>query len=171
MSQRSHLARISHLNGSAASEHGSGSAFGYGRPPAHSRFRPGRSGNPRGRPKGQRNVRTVLTETLNQKVKIREGDRTRSVTKLDAVIVTTVNRAVNGDPKALASLVVLMRSAGLIAEAPEVADQQPITGNDAALLADFLQRQQQASPQSEGSEGNEQSAPHENTPPNEEKKP
>jgi hypothetical protein len=58
----------------------------------HTRFKPGQSGNPRGRRKGQRNVSTVLAETLNQRIRIREGDRTRSLTKLD-VWITIKNEA------------------------------------------------------------------------------
>jgi hypothetical protein len=49
---------------------------GYGRPPVHSRVKPGQVLNPSGRPKGQRNVRTVLDKTLNERVQIRVGNRT-----------------------------------------------------------------------------------------------
>jgi len=37
---------------------------GYGRPPVHARFRPGQSGNPKGRPKGSRNKRTAMAEQI-----------------------------------------------------------------------------------------------------------
>src|SRR6516225_1371379 len=58
-------------------------SVGYGRPPVHSRFKPGQSGNPKGRRKGQRNVRTVVDGELSQRIRVREGNRTRSLTKLD----------------------------------------------------------------------------------------
>lgn len=70
-----------------------GYPVGYGRPTAHTRFKKGESGNPNGRKKGQRNIRTVVDDTLKQRITMREGNRTRSVTKLDAVIVTMVNAA------------------------------------------------------------------------------
>ena len=35
---------------------------GYGRPPAHARFKPGKSGNPRGRPTGRKNLTTVIRD-------------------------------------------------------------------------------------------------------------
>jgi hypothetical protein len=38
---------------------------GYGKPPRHSRFVKGQSGNPRGRPPGAKNMKTLLTKALN----------------------------------------------------------------------------------------------------------
>jgi Family of unknown function (DUF5681) len=170
MSKQSRLPEGSPSNGSHSSDRGSTSSIGYGRPPAHTRFRPGQSGNPKGRRKGQRNVHTVLAETLNERITIREGDRTRSLTKLDGVILTMVNGALKGDAKAQASLMAMMRSVRMIGEAPDVADAQPFTTDDDAVLADFLRRQTPASPQTEATDRNEQSAPDETTPPGTEAK-
>src|SRR3954466_8580450 len=78
---------------------------GYGRPPVHSRVKPGQVLNPRGRPKGQRNVSTVLRAALNERTQIREGNRTRSVTRLDAIILKMINDAGLGNAKAQASLI------------------------------------------------------------------
>ena len=46
---------------------------GYGRPPLHTRFKPGQSGNPKGRPKGAKNEDTILREIMNRPIDIREG--------------------------------------------------------------------------------------------------
>src|SRR5262245_29021911 len=48
---------------------------GYARPPLHSRFKRGQSGNPKGRPRGSRSVASVLHRILNEKVPAREGDK------------------------------------------------------------------------------------------------
>ena len=74
---------------------GSHSAVGYGNPPVHTRFKPGQSGNPKGRRKGQRNIRTVVNEALNQPITIREGNIKRKKTNIYCVIITMVNYYLN----------------------------------------------------------------------------
>ena len=78
----------------------SGYHVGKGRPPQATRWKPGQSGNPRGRPRGSKNLGTMLMEELNEKVKIQRNGGTRSVTKRQVIIKRLVNNAVNGDWKA-----------------------------------------------------------------------
>ena len=112
---------------------------GYGRPPAHTRFKPGHPGCG-GRPKKQRNGRTVLKDTLDERITIREGNRTRSVSKRDAIILRMVNDAVSGNAKAQSNLIALMRSHDLIGQPQDEADLQPFTADDLAIITDFLGR-------------------------------
>src|SRR5688500_4452105 len=58
-----------------------GYEVGYSKPPVASRFRKGQSGNPRGRPKGSRNIITDIEEALDQKVKVGEGGKVRRIRK------------------------------------------------------------------------------------------
>ena len=113
---------------------------GYGRPPIESRFQPGQSGNPKGRQKRKRNLRTEVREELDKPIALREGDRTRKVTKQAALITTLTNAALKSDPKAWHSLLSLMRAVGLADEAPDANPHQPLTVFDDALVADFLRR-------------------------------
>src|SRR5262245_38858248 len=65
---------------------GAGSAggpVGYARPPMASRFKPGKSGNPKGRPRNSRNLKTIIQGALTAPVVLREGARKRSISKLD----------------------------------------------------------------------------------------
>ena len=65
---------------------------GYGRPPLHSRFKPGQSGNPKGRAKQSRNLRTIVKQVLNEHMQIREGGRLRRMSAMEAFVRTTTAR-------------------------------------------------------------------------------
>jgi hypothetical protein len=113
---------------------------GYRRPPVHAQFKKGDGRKRPGRPKGQRDVRTVLRKALNERTKIRECNRTRTVTKLDAIILKMINDA-HTNPKVQANLIALIKSVGLM-EAPDgsPAEQAPVTADDQALIDDFVKR-------------------------------
>ena len=113
---------------------------GYGRPPIASRFQPGQSGNPKGRQKWKRNLRTEVREALDKLIALREGDRTRKVTKQAALVTTLTNAALKGDHRAWHSLWSIMRAVGLADEATDANPYQPLTVFDDALVADFLRR-------------------------------
>jgi hypothetical protein len=70
---------------------------GYGKPPPHTRFKKGESGNPTGRPKGSKNLTTLLDKELKQRVVVTENGRRRSITKQEALVKHLVNKAVSGD--------------------------------------------------------------------------
>jgi hypothetical protein len=78
---------------------------GYGKPPKHTRFQKGRSGNPRGRPRGSKGWTKLLREAVLAKVEVRENGRPRrKITKLEVAITQLVNKTAGGDLRALAFL-------------------------------------------------------------------
>jgi uncharacterized protein DUF5681 len=83
---------------------------GFGKPPKASQFRKGSSGNPKGRPKGRRNLATVLERTLQEKVVVNENGVRRTVTKLEAAVKQLVNQAASGDLGAMRQLSALAGS-------------------------------------------------------------
>ena len=78
---------------------------GYGKPPKTTRFQKGQSGNPKGRPKGSKNLSTLLEEELEQPVLITENGRRRKITKRRASMKQLVNRAASGEHRALQILI------------------------------------------------------------------
>lgn len=81
-------------------EHDGDDEVGFGKPPKHTRFTKGRSGNPKGRPRGSRNASTLLDEALKERVTVSENGRRKKVTKLEAILKQLVNRAAGGDHRA-----------------------------------------------------------------------
>jgi hypothetical protein len=82
---------------------------GFAKPPIATRFRKGLSGNPAGRPRGSKNITTILEQELEQRVVIRENGRQRKVTKRRASMKQFVNKAIAGDPRALQLLINYLR--------------------------------------------------------------
>jgi hypothetical protein len=82
---------------------------GYGKPPPHTRFVKGHSGNPRGRSPGARNMKTLLTKALNELVMVTENGGRRKVSKREAIITQLVNRSAKADLKAIQILLGMLR--------------------------------------------------------------
>lgn len=92
---------------------------GYCKPPKHTRFKKGQSGNPKGRRKGSFNLRTIFEKALREKVRIKEKGKHKVARKWDVAMRQLVNRAVGGDLAAIR----LIFSHGLnLLESPSAAD-------------------------------------------------
>src|SRR5271168_4282171 len=70
-------------------------AVGYGKPPRRTRFPKGQSGNPRGRSPAAKNLKTLLSNALNEFVIVTENGGHRKITKREAIITQLVNRSVS----------------------------------------------------------------------------
>jgi len=74
---------------------------GYAKPPSRTRFKPGQSGNPRGRPRGAKNFVTAIEGELRARVTVTENGRRKRVTKREVIAKRLVNRAAEGDLRAI----------------------------------------------------------------------
>ena len=112
---------------------------GYRRPPKSSRFKPGQSGNPRGRKRGQPNLITDITNELAEQIRIREGERERSVTKQRAMVKALVAKSLKGEARSAALLIGLLVKLG--EEQAQVAETgKPGSDLDRQIIDEFLQR-------------------------------
>ena len=71
---------------------------GYRRPPKATQFAAGKSGNPKGRPKGSRSVGAVLNDILQQKIAVTENGKTRRIPALEVMLRRLANVAMRSDP-------------------------------------------------------------------------
>ncbi len=78
--------------------------IGYGKPPKQHQFKSGVSGNRKGRPRGSKNVHTLLNEILNQNITIKENGKPLRISKKAALLVQLVNKGVKGDIRAIQTL-------------------------------------------------------------------
>ncbi|MEQ8903426.1 MAG: DUF5681 domain-containing protein [Roseovarius sp.] len=113
---------------------------GYGKPPKHSQFQKGQSGNPKGRPKGSKNISTILKEQLYRKVTITENGRHKQITVIDAIFRRVSKSALEGDRGAWNTIIKLfpMVEADNLA-ADEVTDASEIDATDEAILRHFIE--------------------------------
>mgnify|MGYP001829128696 CR=1 FL=1 len=106
--------------------------IGYGKPPKHTRFKPGQSGNPKGRPKKTRNFKTDLQEELQAPITITESGQTKVISRQQAVIKRTLEKALQSDLRAAQMLVQWVGNH--LMEEPDLLADQPLAAEDLALL-------------------------------------
>jgi hypothetical protein len=113
---------------------------GYRRPPQHSRFQKGKSGNPRGRPKGARNFVTEVQEALGEMMLVRQGGTARRLTRRSAVVLSLLDKALKGDVRAASLLIGIegraeASNAGLPDAAPSADEAEVLEGFVARIRA------------------------------------
>lgn len=111
---------------------------GYGKPPKSTRFKPGQSGNPQGRPKGQRNLATDIEQELSETILVNEGGRQTVITKQRAMIKALLAKALKGDTRASAVLIQLAQG---VEQAQAVRHQVvSLDREDRAIIEAYVRR-------------------------------
>jgi uncharacterized protein DUF5681 len=82
-----------------------GYEVGRGKPPRSSQFKPGQSGNPGGRRKGSRNLKTIIRTILDSEIVLTENGRPRRVQVIEALLLRQVQEGLRGQLRAIESLI------------------------------------------------------------------
>ena len=113
---------------------------GYKRPPLHTRFRKGQSGNPRGRPRGSKNFSTLLAEALNEPVVVTEDGRRRRISKRELGFKQLANKFAMAEAQATKILLGLMQERERLAAAAAPAERPSFGADDEKVIANLLKR-------------------------------
>ncbi|WP_421849391.1 DUF5681 domain-containing protein [Novosphingobium sp.] len=111
---------------------------GYRKPPKQSQFKPGQSGNPRGRPKAAKGVKTITRELLLPKVSVRTAAGEVRMSRIQAVFHKLMEQALKGNARALNQLINLYASAVPDQPTRDSTDvPETLTATDEAMLAEY----------------------------------
>ena len=113
---------------------------GYRRAPASGRFKPGTSGNPKGRPKGSRNFATLLEQELQQTITVNENGKKKKVTRQQAMVKRVVTNALNGDARAILLLIDILKRTGHF----DAQDAEDLLPDDYEAILDSYVRKRQS---------------------------
>jgi hypothetical protein len=114
----------------------SNGAVGYRQPPKSTRFKKGKSGNPKGRPRGSRGVSAVLRDVIRQKISVTENGKTRRVSALEVMLRRLANDAMRNDPRALKLILSLVDRYVQSSEVESPIDD--VLAEDQEILARYL---------------------------------
>jgi len=113
------------------------SDVGYGKPPRAHQFKPGESGNPKGRPKGAKSEETIVRELLQQKISLNERGRARRITIHEGIFRRIIEDCLKGNTKSAAFL--LNRHHAMTSGEPM---ESGLGEDDDAVLEAYLQKYQ-----------------------------
>lgn len=111
-------------------------AVGYGRPPKHSQFKKGQSGNPRGRPKGRFSLLTSIERFLNERVSVTLNGQRQVIRRRDLLVTQWINGAMTGNTQARAQLLPYLERLG----ASQEIDREVSDAIETEIIQAFAQR-------------------------------
>lgn len=137
--QKNHTTTPSEPNVGAGNARKGKPDVGYKHPPVDTRFKPGVSANPKGRPPGRPNTKTTVARVINETVPVRDGEKIRNMTKLEAMLQAHTMKAMKGDARSASIVIGLVTRMGILGE-PETETIAALSEEDDAILADYVRR-------------------------------
>lgn len=114
---------------------------GYGKPPKASRFKPGQSGNPKGRKKGKKSLAQLFKDILDEKITVREGQILKTYSAKEVMLRQIVKGGMKGDAKAITTVIMAAKSFGLIEperDDPDAQAAMTLTEEDQEIVSRLL---------------------------------
>jgi hypothetical protein len=124
----------------SASDHAAHNPVGYGQPPLASRFKPGTSGNTKGRPKGSKNLKTLIREAMTASISIQEGEKTRRVTKLEGVVLRQLQSALKGSDRAAFAVIKMAHQLRFLEDSESATAETALSPEEERILNELLAR-------------------------------
>ena len=126
-------------------EEGRPYAIGYGKPPVTSRFKPGQSGNAKGRPKGHKNLKTLIKQAMTAMITVQEGSSGRRVTKLEGVVLRQLQNALKGNDRSAMAVIKMASEMGFLEDASHTnTAEDDLTVSDERILKELFARRRGA---------------------------
>ena len=116
---------------------GKKSSGGYKNAPDHSKFKKGQSGNPKGRPKGAKGIKTLLAKELKASITIKQDGKTRRIRRSEALAKGLVNDALHGRDRPRETV---LRYADAIEQDSQQREAQQLAEDDQAILDRYFER-------------------------------
>jgi Family of unknown function (DUF5681) len=124
----------------SASDNAAHVPIGYGQPPLASRFKLGISGNTKGRPKGSKNLKTLIREAMTASISIQEGEKTRRVTKLEGVVLRQLQSALKGSDRAALALIKMAHQLRFLEDSESATAETALSAEEERILNELLAR-------------------------------
>jgi hypothetical protein len=114
---------------------------GFKSPPRHHRFKPGQSGNPRGRPKGTRNLRTDLHDMLSGTIQVSVNGEPQELSRQQLMLLGLYERAAGKDLAATRMLLDLVLKLFTDNSSDSASEPgEPLSASDQEIVNDYLRR-------------------------------
>jgi hypothetical protein len=126
-----------------------GPKIGRGNPPKHTQFTKGKTGNPKGRPKGSKNLSTYIMDAARDHVTATVGGKTRTISKLQATTMQLATKAAGGDHGSMTKLLDWVDEIETRAAAVKPT-QFPLSPPDVEVLRATYERMKQCDPDKSG---------------------
>lgn len=124
----------------SASDHAAHHPVGYGHPPLASRFKPGTSGNAKGRPKGRKNLRTLIKEAMTANILIQEGQNSRRVSRIEGVVLRQLQSALRGNDRAALAVIKMAHQLRFLEDSESKTAETALSAEEERILNELLAR-------------------------------